>query len=95
MAANDPINPAHYQGRYEVIDVIEDWISRAPDPVVGNCQGHVCRYLGRLWEKGDPLINAKKARWYLNRLIDHLETDKAVRLQIQQDIPQNFDDPLQ
>ena len=95
MAANDPINPAHYQGRYEVIDVIEDWISRAPDPVVGNCQGQTCRYLGRLWEKGDPLINAKKARWYLNRLIDHLETDRAVRLQIQQDIPQNFDDPLQ
>lgn len=70
----DPVDsPAHYtSGRYEAIDVIEDAISRAPDPVVGNCQGQVLRYLLRMWDKDSPALNAAKARWYLNRLLDHL-----------------------
>lgn len=93
MAADDLVNsPAHYtQGRFEAIDVIEDAISRAPDPVVGNCQGHVLRYVLRMWDKDNPLVNAKKARWYLYRLIDHLETDEKARLQIQQ----TFEHPFQ
>ncbi|WP_291810939.1 DUF3310 domain-containing protein [Limnobacter sp.] len=97
MAVNDLVNsPAHYtQGRYEAIDVIEDAISCAPDAVVGNCQGHVLRYVLRLWDKGDPVLNAKKARWYLDRLISHQESKKVPTLQLQQDLPQNFDDPLQ
>lgn len=79
---SDLVNsPAHYtQGRHEVIDVIEDAISCAPDPVVGNCQGQTLRYVLRLWGKDDPLLNAKKARWYLDRLISHLEDDKATKL---------------
>ena len=34
---SDPVNsPAHYTaGRYEAIDVIEDAVQHAPDPVVG------------------------------------------------------------
>ena len=79
---SDLVNsPDHYtQGRYEVIDVIEDAISCAPDPVVGNCQGHVLRYILRVWGKDDALLNAKKARWYLDRLISHLEADKSAKL---------------
>lgn len=71
----DLINhPAHYADRrFEVIDVIEDAIERAPDPVAGNCQGHVLRYVLRMWDKDQPLMNAKKARWYLDRLISKLE----------------------
>lgn len=71
----DPVDsPAHYTtGRYEAIDIIEDAISRAPDPVLGNCQGHVLRYLLRMWDKDQPSMNAAKARWYLNRLLAHLD----------------------
>lgn len=71
----DPIDsPSHYtQGRVEAIDVIEDAISRAPDPVLGNCQGQALRYLLRMWDKDAPSMNAAKARWYLNRLLNHLD----------------------
>jgi len=71
---SDPINPDHYRhGPAEAIDVIEAAIARAPNPVLGNCQGHVLRYILRMWDKGDPAINAAKARWYLNRLLAKLE----------------------
>ena len=71
----DKVNaPAHYTfGRVEVIDIIEDAISRAPDAVLGNCQGHVLRYVLRMWDKEDPMVNASKARWYLDRLIKHVD----------------------
>ena len=71
----DKVNaPAHYTfGRVEVIDIIEDAISRAPDAVLGNCQGHVLRYILRMWDKDDPVLNASKARWYLDRLLKHLD----------------------
>jgi hypothetical protein len=72
----DPVeNPAHYnEGRqFEVIDVLEDWASRAPDPVLGGLLWQSCKYLGRLFDKADPLEDAKKARWYLSRLIGKLE----------------------
>ena len=70
----DSVNsPAHYtSGRTEVIDIIEDAISRSPDAVMGNCQGQVLRYILRMWDKDDPILNASKAKWYLNRLLDHL-----------------------
>jgi hypothetical protein len=77
----DPVNcPAHYREdrRFEVIDVLEDWASRAPDPVLGGLLWQSCKYLGRLFDKADPLEDAKKARWYLSRLISKLEAaDKA------------------
>ena len=70
----DPVNsPDHYtKGRMEVIDIIEDAICRAPTPVLGSCQAHVLRYILRMWDKDDPMLNASKAKWYLNRLLDHL-----------------------
>lgn len=68
-------SPPHYtKGRYEAIEVIEDAISRAPDPVLGNCQGQALRYLLRLWDKDAPSLNAGKAKWYINRLLDHLNS---------------------
>ena len=71
----DPVNhPAHYtQGRFEAIDVIEGAVSRAPDAVLGGLQWQALKYLLRMWDKGSPAIDAQKARWYLARLIDHLE----------------------
>ena len=74
-AADDPVNhPAHYtQGRYEAIDVLEDSVSQAPDPVSGFLQGQTLKYLLRLWNKGNPGQDAAKARWYLERLIDRID----------------------
>lgn len=70
----DPINPAHYiEGRaYEVIDLIEDNISRAPDTMAGFHQGQALKYLCRVWDKGDPLENLKKMKWYVDKLAAHV-----------------------
>ena len=65
---NDPINhPAHYNsGKYEVIDVIEDWN-------LGFHLGNVVKYVARAGKKNDELEDLKKARWYLDRKISKLE----------------------
>lgn len=72
---SDVVNhPPHYtQGRFEAIDVIEDAVSRAPDPVLGGLQWQALKYLLRLWDKEAPAQDAAKARWYLDRLISALE----------------------
>jgi hypothetical protein len=74
---SDPVNhPSHYNaGKIEVIDVIEDWVRHAPDPVVGGLQWQCLKYLSRMWLKEDPHKDAKKAQWYLNRLINTLATE--------------------
>ena len=72
----DEINsPAHYAGdgrRFEVIDVLEDWAARAPDPVQACLLFSVLKYLGRLYDKGSAETNGKKALWYLERLIQKI-----------------------
>lgn len=67
--------PPHYAGagkKIETIDKIEDAVQFAPDAVLGGLQWQVMKYLDRMWQKGDPLENASKASWYLNRLIQKL-----------------------
>lgn len=66
---SDPVNhPQHYTfGKYEVIDVLEDWF--ATDPLLWQ----VGKYLARAGRKGDVLEDLKKARWYLDRKISKLE----------------------
>jgi hypothetical protein len=71
---SDPINPDYYRNyRVEVIDILEDAVARAPDPIKGSLQYQVLKYLLRLWDKEDALKDAKKSRWYLDRLISKLE----------------------
>jgi hypothetical protein len=74
---NDPVNnPSHYQyGKFEVIDVLEEAVRLAPDPVKGSLQYQVLKYMLRLWGKDNPLQDAKKSGWYLNRLIENMEED--------------------
>ena len=65
----DMVNrPPHYtMGRFEVIDVLEDW---APD------DPHIwttLKYLARYKHKGAPLQDLEKARWYLDRKIAQLK----------------------
>lgn len=67
----DPVNhPSHYnQGKYEVIDVILDW---SLDFLAGN----VIKYIARAKHKGNELEDLKKARFYLEKLIERKENDE-------------------
>ena len=61
-------HPKHYNaGKYEVIDVIEDW-------KIGFHLGNVVKYIARAEHKADALEDMKKARWYLNRAIELAES---------------------
>ena len=70
----DRVNsPSHYtSGKVEAIDTIEDAIKDAPSVDCGFLQGQVLKYLLRIWLKDNPLEDARKARWYLERLISKL-----------------------
>jgi hypothetical protein len=71
-------HPPHYKaGRVEAIDIIEDAIRHAPDPVAGYLQGQVLKYLLRLWHKGNALQDCSKGLWYLSRLEKHLAETQA------------------
>ena len=71
---DDRVNsPSHYtSGKQEAIDIIEDAIEPAPNNTVGMLHGQVLKYILRLWLKDNPVEDAKKARWYLNRLIEKI-----------------------
>ena len=72
----DQVNsPAHYSEgrRFEVIEILEDWSERAPNVIQGALLWQVLKYLGRLFDKDDPLQDAQKARWYLDRLISKMQ----------------------
>ena len=73
---SDKVNsPAHYtHGTQEAIDIIEEAIQDAPSVETGMLQAQVLKYLLRLWLKDNSTEDAQKARWYLNRLIDKLES---------------------
>lgn len=69
--AFDPVEkPSHYnQGKFEVIDVIEDW-------ELDFCEGNVIKYVARHKFKNNSLEDLKKARYYLGRLIERVEVDE-------------------
>lgn len=59
-------HPAHYnQGKIEVIDAIEGWS-------LGFHEGNVIKYVARHKHK-NGLEDLKKAKWYLDRLIEQME----------------------
>ena len=72
---NDPVHsPSHYnKGRIEAIDVIEDVVAGAPEPVVGYLIGQTLKYLLRAWYKGSVKQDLQKAAWYLQRAINTLQ----------------------
>lgn len=61
----DNVNhPSHYTfGRFEVIDVLEDWFP--DDPLLWQ----VGKYIARASKKGKELEDLQKARFYLERRI--------------------------
>ena len=69
----DIINhPAHYaDGRdHEPIDVIIDWD-------LGYLDGQVVKYLSRLGRKDSALQDARKAQFYMNRLVEEIEKEQG------------------
>lgn len=75
VSKDDRVNsPSHYtSGKREVIDTIEDAIKDSPDPIKGMLQAQVLKYILRLWLKDNPIEDARKAQWYLTRLIEKME----------------------
>lgn len=71
---DDRVNsPSHYTaGKQEAIDIIEEAIASAPDNSLALLQGQVLKYMLRIWLKDNPVEDAKKAKWYLQRLIDKM-----------------------
>lgn len=72
-AENDAVNsPSHYnQGGIEAIEGIE--ASMAPEAYAGYLKGSVMKYLWRYEKKAKPIEDLKKARWFLDRLIETIE----------------------
>jgi hypothetical protein len=70
---DDRVNsPSHYtRGKVEAIEIIEDAIKGAPSVKAGMLQAQVLKYILRLWFKDNSFEDAKKAQWYLNRLIEN------------------------
>lgn len=67
----DTVNhPKHYNfGKIEVIDVIEDW-------GCGFHAGNVIKYVARYKHK-NGLEDLKKAKWYLDRLIEIVSNEEV------------------
>ena len=62
----NPINPNHYRVlKPEPIDVIIAWNL----PYI---EGNILKYLAR-WKNKGGVEDLKKAQWYLQKLIDHIE----------------------
>jgi len=67
-------HPSHYtSGDIECIDAIEAALT--PDEFRGYCKGNIIKYSWRERHKQQATA-LRKARWYLNRLIDFLEKDE-------------------
>jgi hypothetical protein len=76
-ALNDDVvdvvnSPSHYKsGGIEAIEGIE--ASMEPEAFVGYLKGNIMKYMWRYERKGKPIEDLKKARWYLDRLIQKVE----------------------
>jgi hypothetical protein len=69
----DPVNPSHYkQLPAETIDIIEAAIVKAPNNKAAGLHWQVLKYVLRCWFK-NGIEDLKKARWYLDRLIQEEE----------------------
>lgn len=76
---NDPVNhPDHYtKGGIECIDAIH--ASMTEEEYEGYLKGQVIKYVWRYRNKWNPAEDLKKARFYLDRLIQQIgEKDEEV-----------------
>ena len=71
----DQINPDHYKvGGIETIEYMK--AKSTPEEFRGHLRLTALKYLSRYGEKDDELQELKKAKWYLDRLVQELEDEK-------------------
>lgn len=75
-------HPSHYQSEtgMEVIDVIEAFTFDL-DGIEAFNTGNIIKYICR-WKKKNGIEDLKKAQWYLQHLIDHVEKLEAENLPV-------------
>lgn len=68
--SNDMVNhPKHYtMGKYECIDVLED-VTKDLKGAEAICTANAIKYLWR-WKQKNGIEDLKKAKWYIQHLID-------------------------
>ena len=73
----DEVNsPAHYTaGGIETIDYMR--AKASPEEFRGYWRLNALKYLSRAGLKGDAVTDLKKAAWYVNRLIEDLESERS------------------
>lgn len=65
-------NPSHYSsGGIECIEAIK--ASMTHEAFLGYLKGNIQKYIWRYEKKINPVEDLKKARWYMNRLVDEVE----------------------
>ena len=81
---NEITKPKHYtQGPIECLDAIDSMLTGGDDDgdAVDFYRAQVVKYLWRMPHKGSPLVDAKKADFYLHRLISKLEQSDGMDCQ--------------
>lgn len=80
MSTSDMVNkPPHYnQFGIECINAIEASMSKLE--FEGYLKGNIIKYLWRFRYKGKPLQDAKKAKFYLDKLLDTLTEQEDAEL---------------
>lgn len=70
----DMVNsPSHYLvGGIETIDYLEAKMNR--EEFIGYLKGNALKYLSRMGHKDEATEQAKKAEWYIKRLVQFLES---------------------
>lgn len=73
LLTSDHVNsPSHYaSGDIECIDAINASMTR--EAFLGYLKGNIQKYMWRYEKKINPLEDVKKARWYMNKLVDELD----------------------
>ena len=73
--SKDYINPDHYKtGGIETIEYMK--AKSTPEEFKGHLRLTALKYLSRYGQKDDELQELKKAKWYLDRLVQELENEK-------------------
>ena len=83
-------HPNHYQGKIEVIDYIRDKLT--PEGFTDYCCGNVLKYVSR-WRKKDGVQDLKKAKVYLEWMIENAENreqEKNMKSQVNHATPDYY-----
>ncbi|MFA1821190.1 DUF3310 domain-containing protein [Virgibacillus oceani] len=68
MGKDNVNHPPHYQGKFEVIEIIEQ-LTKGMEGQKAYCLGNVVKYLFR-HEKKNGVEDLEKGLWYLKRAIE-------------------------